>query len=173
VERNRAFPSTVTQSAVAKLPYASFWQRLGASLIDGIILLVANFVGGTILGLICAALFGFNSYTDQEAANGLGTIVGIIIPWLYFAGMESSARQATLGKSCAGITVTDENGHRISFGRATGRYFGKFISAITLFVGYLMAAFTPKKQALHDMMAGCLVLRGREQVTHKSFHLTH
>jgi uncharacterized RDD family membrane protein YckC len=58
-----------------------------------------------------------------------------------------------------GIVVTDMNGGRVSFGRATGRYFGKILSSITLFIGYLMQPFTERRQTLHDMLAACLVLR--------------
>ena len=72
--------------------------------------------------------------------------------------MESSAYQGTVGKIFLGIKVTDLNGHKIGFGRATGRHFGKIISAIILFVGFIMVAFTKRKQGLHDIMAGCLVL---------------
>jgi len=75
--------------------------------------------------------------------------------------LESSARQATLGKMAVGIVVTDERGARISFGRATGRFFAKFLSMLILYVGYLMAAFTEKKQGLHDVLAGTLVVRRR------------
>jgi uncharacterized RDD family membrane protein YckC len=82
----------------------------------------------------------------------------MVIGWLYFAAMESSSKQATLGKMAVGLYVTDMDGNRISFGRATGRYFGRIISGLILCIGYFMAGFTEKKQTLHDMMAGCLVL---------------
>jgi uncharacterized RDD family membrane protein YckC len=72
--------------------------------------------------------------------------------------MESSPFQATIGKVAVGIYVADLQGQRISFGRATGRFFGKILSGAILLIGYLMAGFTEKKQALHDTMAGCLVL---------------
>jgi uncharacterized RDD family membrane protein YckC len=74
--------------------------------------------------------------------------------------MESSAKQATVGKMALGIIVTDLDGRRIGFGRATGRYFAKILSALTLGIGFLMAGFTERKQALHDMVASCLVIRG-------------
>jgi len=77
---------------------------------------------------------------------------------LYYALMESSAKQATLGKMAISIKVTDMAGNRISFGRATGRYFGKYVSALIMYIGFLMAGFTQQKQALHDIMAGCLVV---------------
>ena len=73
--------------------------------------------------------------------------------------MESSSLQATLGKMIFGMKVMDLNGNRISFARATGRHFAKYISSAILFVGYIMAGFTERKQALHDMLAGTLVIR--------------
>jgi uncharacterized RDD family membrane protein YckC len=88
-----------------------------------------------------------------------GAILLIIVAlWLYYALMESSSKQATLGKLALGIVVTDLNGNRISFGRATGRYFGKIVSGMIFAIGYIMAGFTEKKQALHDMIASCLVV---------------
>ena len=81
-----------------------------------------------------------------------------ILGWLYYALMEGSAKQATLGKMALGIVVTDTQGRRVSFTRATGRYFGKIISGIILYIGFIMIAFTEKKQGLHDIMADCLVV---------------
>jgi uncharacterized RDD family membrane protein YckC len=159
------------ETSAGSLPYASFWQRVGASLIDGILLFVATLLGSWSVGFLYGASAGGNA--NLETAEGLGTVVGIAIPWLYFALMESSSRQATLGKTCAGIIVTDDQGERISFGKATGRFFGKYLSAIIFLVGYIMAAFTPKRQALHDILAGCLVLQGRQQANHQTFRLTH
>ena len=86
---------------------------------------------------------------------------GVALPWFYWALLESSSRQATLGKMALGIIVTDMDRNRISFVRATGRHFAKIISGIIFCVGYLMAGFTEKKQALHDIMAGCLVVNKR------------
>jgi uncharacterized RDD family membrane protein YckC len=74
--------------------------------------------------------------------------------------MESSRHQGTLGKMALGLIVTDSQGRPIGFAHATGRYFAKIITGlIPLGIGYAMAGFTEKKQALHDMIAGCLVLR--------------
>jgi uncharacterized RDD family membrane protein YckC len=83
----------------------------------------------------------------------------MILNWLYYAIFESSSWQATLGKKALGLEVTDLAGNRISFGRATGRFFAKIISTLILFIGYIMAGFTEKKQALHDILAGTLVIR--------------
>jgi uncharacterized RDD family membrane protein YckC len=82
-----------------------------------------------------------------------------LLQWIYYAGMESSTAQGTLGKLAVGIIVTDLRGERVSFWRATGRHFAKIVSGLTLTIGFLMAGFTEKKQALHDLMAGCLVVR--------------
>lgn len=79
--------------------------------------------------------------------------------WIYYALMESSGWQATLGKKVLGLKVTDLAGNRISFARASGRFFGKILSGMLLLVGFMMAGFTERKQALHDILAGCLVLR--------------
>ena len=84
---------------------------------------------------------------------------GICIAILYYPVQESSAAQATLGKRALGLKVTTLDGQRIGVGRALGRFFAKILSSLILMVGYIMAAFTEKKQALHDMIAGTLVVR--------------
>src|SRR6185503_12528829 len=84
--------------------------------------------------------------------------------WLYQTLMESSKLQATLGKMALGLRVTDLDGNRISWGRANARYFASILSMMTLYIGYIMAAFTQKKQALHDMVAGTLVLGQQSSV---------
>lgn len=83
----------------------------------------------------------------------------ILLTWLYYGLLESSAWQATLGKKALGLEVTDLRGTRVTFGRATGRYFARYISIMTIGIGFLMAGFTEKKQALHDIIAGTLVIR--------------
>lgn len=126
--------------------YAGFWRRLGAHVIDGVIMYGGIFALGSVAGL--AGL--------GEVPAGVG---GLIAAWLYNAIMESSSRQATVGKLALGIKVTDYAGHRIGFGRATGRYFGQFLSALTVGIGFVMAGFTRRRQALHDMIAGTLVVK--------------
>ena len=133
--------------------YAGFWKRFAASIIDGVILMVCGLIIGGFIGLV----YRFTAGTSV-GAGALGNLGGIILGWLYFAIMESSSTQGTLGKMALGIKVTNLSGDRISFGRATGRHLGKIISAFTFFIGYLMVAFTSRKQGLHDMMAGCLVV---------------
>jgi uncharacterized RDD family membrane protein YckC len=85
--------------------------------------------------------------------------ISFVINLLYYSLLESSAWQGTLGKKALGLAVTDLEGRRISFGRAVGRWFAKIISSLTLLIGYIMAGFTAKKQALHDMIAGTLVIK--------------
>ncbi|MEE9370558.1 MAG: RDD family protein [Sedimentisphaerales bacterium] len=139
--------------AVGFPEYAGFWRRFGALFIDAIILNIGGFIIGLIIGFVWGASTG-----TAEGVELLGNLVGIIIGWLYYALMESSSKQATIGKMALGIVVTDMKGGRVSFGRATGRHFAKFVSLLTFFVGFIMAGFTEKKQALHDMIASCLVV---------------
>jgi tetratricopeptide (TPR) repeat protein len=121
--------------------YASFWDRLGAYLID-------------ILIRVALILF-FIAVATKEQASALA----VISAWLYYSLFESSSWQATPGKKVLGLIVTDLYGQPISFGRATARFFGRLLSGLTLGVGFIMAGFTEKKQALHDELARCLVLR--------------
>ncbi len=147
--------------------YANFWVRFAAALIDGIVLNIFFYL---LMFTGVAGLFFSTDGFDEEAlamadpetllSAYLGFIaLSIIINWLYFALMESSRYQGTLGKMAVKIKVTDYNGERISFGRATGRHFGKMISGLILMIGYIMAGFTEKKQALHDMMASTFVIQ--------------
>lgn len=129
-----------TGTLVNPTHFAGFWKRFAAILIDGIIL---GIVGG-----IVSAIFGLPS----------GGPVGTLFGWLYFATMESSSYQATVGKLILGIRVTGMEGQRITFARATLRYFAKIISALILMIGFLMAAWTERKQALHDIIADTLVV---------------
>ena len=133
--------------------YAGFWKRFGAALIDGIILYIVQ-------RIIIFVLIFFSSAILRRAqgVEVFSSVLIIVITWLYYAFQESSPKQATLGKQALGIIVTDLKGNQISFGRATGRYFSKIISGLILLIGYIMAAFTEKKQALHDIIAGTLVV---------------
>jgi uncharacterized RDD family membrane protein YckC len=144
-------------------PYAGFWRRFAAYLLDGIIVFIigtgADAVVGVFQGVDMGLAGGIKTGFRQAAGIALGMVIGSITTWLYWAGLESSAYQATLGKMALGLKVTDLHGEPIAFGRATGRFFGKFISAALLGIGFLMAGWTEKKQALHDIMAGTLVVR--------------
>ncbi len=168
-----------SSNQTATKTYAGFWWRFLAYLIDDIIL---SFVSA-ILFIPMWAVMGFSVFAagkwegadwdfdpgvDPNAWGFIGSIVGLAIltgllavalEWLYFSLMESSKYQATLGKMAVSVKVTDMEGNRISFARATGRYFGKIISGMILMIGYIMAGFTEKKQALHDMIANTVVIR--------------
>jgi uncharacterized RDD family membrane protein YckC len=85
--------------------------------------------------------------------------VTILAAWFYFAVLQSSPWQATLGKKAVGLYVCDIEGHRLTFSPAIGRNFTKCLSTLSVGIGYMMCGFTKKKQALHDMIASCLVLR--------------
>ena len=152
--------------------YAGFWLRFVAYIIDSFILQFAGFILALpFVGAIIFSAFRIASTEgefNQETLMGITGIIGAVFTlilltavagWLYFALMESSKTQGTLGKMALGLKVTDMDGNRIGFGRATGRYFGKIISGMIMYIGYIMAGLTEKKQALHDMMAGCLVVR--------------
>ena len=136
------------------MSYAGFWKRFAAYIIDVIVTVIIGFMIGFVFGLVMFLAFGI----DPVVLESMGNILGIILVWLYFAVMESSPTQGTLGKMALGIKVTDLAGKRIGFGRATGRHFGKIVSVLFLLIGFIMIAFTRQKQGLHDMMAGCLVV---------------
>lgn len=142
---------------------AGFWKRVGASLLDSLITSVIGGICGGIVGGVIGGVMAANGNTDTDAITAAVTpavwVLSILIGWLYFAIQESSARQATFGKRALGIVVTSANGQRISFGQASGRYFGKILSGLLMGIGFLMVAFTEKKEGLHDRMAGCLVVR--------------
>lgn len=142
-------------SIASDSPYAGFWLRFAAGIIDWLVCLVGGALLGAILSVVLLSDLTGNPDKVEAILNGFG----IIIIWIYYSVMESSPTQATLGKMACGIEVVDLNGRRIEFSRATGRYFGKFISVFTIFIGFFAIAFTQNKQGLHDILAGCLVVK--------------
>lgn len=164
-----ATPPVMTQSNVV---YASFLSRFGALIIDSIIIGCLQFIViapiMTMMGLGIAAQVDGGELSDEAtvgmigaimAAAGTGMIMVYAISILYYAIMESSKAQGSVGKMAVGIKVTDMDGNRINFGKALLRSIGKIISGMIMAIGYLMAAFTEKKQALHDMIATTLVVK--------------
>lgn len=149
--------------------YGGFWIRFVAFIVDSIIVRVVAIpfvLALTALGILHHGLgvVHMENPTPEQVATllaaGLGTaIVFVVVHWLYEALLTSSEWQATLGKKMLNLRVTDEAGNRISFSRASGRYFAKFLSSF-LFIGFIMAAFTDRKRALHDILAGTLVRKG-------------
>jgi uncharacterized RDD family membrane protein YckC len=154
--------------------YAGLGRRLIAFIIDIILILLLDVVAAGVFGLFR----GFqNLYfyliqgapvaeltTEGTMAALAGSIIAsygmtlIIIPWLYYAGFESSRSQATPGKVLMSLVVTDLQGNKPTFARTTLRFFWKYISALIIFIGFIMIGFTQKHQGLHDRIAGCLVL---------------
>ena len=148
-----ATPARLPAGVVA---YGGFWRRLVAHIIDNIVIGIVTFPLRLIVPLTI--------FTESDPAGMIGTILGVVTlvglaAWLYYAGLESSPWQATLGKRVLGVRVTDTTGVRIGFARASGRFFGKILSGLLFCLGFVMAAFTARKQALHDMLAGTLVVR--------------
>jgi uncharacterized RDD family membrane protein YckC len=128
---------------------AGFWRRVAAIAIDSFIVYLIGWIIGR---------FALGTGAGLAGPSSIDFIVSIAIGWAYYALQEASARQATLGKLAMNLKVTDLEGRRVSIGRATGRFFGKIISYIILLIGFMLAGWTPKKQALHDLMAGTLVV---------------
>ena len=154
--------------------YAGLGRRVVAFLIDAIMLLIFIAIAAAFFSLIQGVKYLYyitvqrapiavltEAGTPEAALGPIITSLGvlfIIIPWLYFAGFECSRGQATPGKTLMQIVVTDKEGNRISFARATLRHFAKFISTLIIFIGFIMIGLTKKRQGLHDKIAGCLVL---------------
>jgi len=146
--------------------YGGFWIRALAFLIDIIVVQIVVFPVSLII-MTLAGITGAIGGADRNVLFGgawmavfaIRAIFGGAVNWIYEAALESSPRQATLGKMALGLKVTDLYGNRISFARATGRHFAKYLSGFIFMVGYIMAGFTERKQALHDMVAGTLVMR--------------
>lgn len=153
--------------------YAGFWLRFVAVIIDGIILGAVQFVAiMPILGIMGIEMAnGFQDLDSMDqtqaismlgqimAVAGVSQIIFLVIQTLYYTLMESSNYQASIGKMVLGLKVTDINGNKLDFTKALVRNLSKIISSMILLIGYLMAAFTEKKQALHDMIAGTLVVK--------------
>ena len=149
--------------------YGSFIERFAAYIIDIIIL-------GLIQGFVIIPILAFMGFrvafnpdpTDEEIFSFIGSILRIgftvylvffIMGWLYFALFQSGPRQATIGKMAMGMIVTDVDGARLSFAKASLRYFGKYLSSAVMMIGYIIAAFTEKRQALHDFIANTVVIK--------------
>ena len=166
-----AVPAYAGNAATPRVEYEGFWMRFLAFLIDNAVM----GIGFLLILIPLIFLTGLGGFIGQIHPNedmndvGIFMLIGLLFlaatvsllwTWLYHALMESSEWHATVGKRLLGLVVTDMAGQRVSFGRATGRHFAKIITnMVPAFIGYIMAGFTERKQALHDMLAGCLVLR--------------
>jgi uncharacterized RDD family membrane protein YckC len=179
VSRSAAVPPEAGSGPVAVVPaepfasgaalvYGGFWRRFWSHLIDrfllGVVLMPVSF-------LVFVPMMANESidWTDTdlpaEALAGLMggiltlAILALLASWLYFALMQSSSRQATLGQLALGLRVTDLEGRRVSFARAAGRQFATLLTGLTFGIGYLTVLFKTRKQTLHDLVAGTLVVR--------------
>ncbi|MDQ6774357.1 MAG: RDD family protein, partial [Candidatus Dormibacteraeota bacterium] len=133
------------------LMYGAFVSRFVAYVLDGVVLLIISLIATVVASLAVR----FSTF-------GQGLFLGVflvVVGWIYYAVCESSSLQATLGKAAMGVVVTDTAGRRISFGRATLRYWSRVLLSGILLIGYLLALFTPQKRALHDYIAGTLVAK--------------
>ena len=139
----------------AALPYGGFWVRLAAHVVDGFIISIGVFVIAFVLGLAAAMLGGGGG---DAASIGI-TVAMVLLGQFYHAYFVSSEKMATPGKRLCGLYVTDLEGHRLGFGHALGRNLAALASYLTLYIGFIMAGFTERKQALHDKIAGTLVHR--------------
>lgn len=146
-------PEGPSGSRAVNVAYAGFWRRLAAYLIDGVLL-------SAVLGVLATGVLMMAPPDLRALANVVP--VAAAMSWAYFALFESSPMRATIGKYALGLYVSDTHHDPITFRRATARYWLKVLSNLTLMIGWLMAAFTPRKQALHDLLAGTLVLRNAD-----------
>lgn len=149
-----------------RVVYAGFWKRVAASFIDSFVTTALSYIVQIPLMMIFGvSMAGFAGGGNDPFSGGAGIamigliyVVSIGIPLLYFSWMHSSANQASLGKMAVGIKVVRTDGQRITFWRAFGRYWAMILSALILLIGYIMAGFTERKQALHDMISDTLVV---------------
>ena len=146
--------------------YVGFWPRVGAYLIDNIIVSIAAQIIGGAIGLGLGGIRPMEADDPKSIAMvfaiaGAGAGAGILVKWLYYAFMESSSCQGTLGKMAIGAKVVDSQGNRITFGRATGRFLAKGLSALILNFGFFMIGWDDLKQGLHDKIAGTYVVKNR------------
>jgi uncharacterized RDD family membrane protein YckC len=159
----------LTDASGRRHMYAGFWPRFGARIVDNVILI------GPILGLTYGLVLPVGAIIGGAVLEATGRnsdafafyvmfwaicfpVSTFVLEWLYYACMESSRFQGTIGKRSVGIRVVDINGGRITFLRATGRYAAKWLSGLILMIGFLMAGFTERRQALHDFVADTFVV---------------
>jgi uncharacterized RDD family membrane protein YckC len=154
-------PNRVPDTA-DKIEYAGFWLRFLSGAVDVVLEAVGALLITIALDFVLQRFghfFGIDRW-DAKVFTGFAYISILAVgSWLYCAFMESSSWRATVGKRLLGLQVMDAEGKRITFGQATVRHFMKFLSLFCLMIGFLMAGWTKRRQALHDIPADCLVIR--------------
>lgn len=154
-----ALPSRVVRPAREHATaYAGFWRRFMALALDSILLFFPAATMRVLLGLSSSGLVDYES-----TATFAALCFEIAVDWLYAASMLSSRAGATLGMQAMGIRIAKTDGSRVSFSRATWRFFAQVLDLVTLGVGFLMQVFTPRRQTLHDLVTGTVVLRVAEE----------
>ena len=158
----------IAASQTLSPPYGGFWRRFWALLLDSFIASIPPAVICIPLLMLPVAQIGaapegqepsLRPFIMLLAVYVLWCVLSCICMWLYFALLESGKHQATWGKRLLGIKVVGCQGERISFARATGRYFSKILSYMICYIGFIMMPFTNRKRALHDMIAGTYVVK--------------
>jgi len=164
-----AYATPYVSATPRAVGYGGFWIRFVATIIDWFVIRLAMIPFAFLIMGRLVLLGGWfprggrvspDEMFPMMAAAGKLVLIQIAILWLYEAWMISSSKQGTLGKMVFGLKVVDsETGAPISFGRATGRHFAKYVSAFTCLIGFIIAGFTAKKQALHDLMVSTVVVK--------------
>lgn len=147
-----------------RAPYGGFWRRFVAYILDS---LFATLPPAIICGVPMVYLFWHFASSSEESGLSilliialylLWCVLGLLFTWFYFALQESGKHQSTWGKRLMGLKVVGGQGQRITFARATGRFFAKMISYFIFYIGFIMMPFTNRKRALHDIIADTYVV---------------
>jgi uncharacterized RDD family membrane protein YckC len=154
-------------TARATSRYARFWARVGAQVIDQLVIgipfnlftsLFVNYTQPQVKTTIDATGKQTIHFTGDWGTFGLVLLSSWLITLVYTTALISSPRQATVGKMALGLIVTDEHGDRVTPARALARYLANLLNVLTIGIGYLMVIWTPRRQALHDRVAGTVVV---------------
>ena len=168
VKKRSSSAADIPVESEVSFRYAGFWRRFASYIIDNMVLGIILLVLFILIGIVISMAGGFGGNSLYEIMRIAGYLIMLTVVWLYYALFESSKLGATPGKMLLGIAVADSTGGKVSFLRASGRFFGKALSGMILFIGYLITAFTPKKQALHDIISGSLVIRKEKAINHNT-----
>lgn len=145
--------------------YAGFWRRLAAYLVDSLLLMAAQFLVGV---LVYIAVTGGSGTPGPEVAEageraaGMATMAVAALSLVYWPVLEAGPWQATLGKLLLGLQVMEAGGGRLGLPRAFARHLARLLCGLTLGIGYLAIVWTRRKQGLHDLVAGTVVVRRKD-----------